>query len=134
MILRTSFLILILLIVVVSQNNLKILNSKKVPIITCKIDLINFILTVCRLCARCKNIFAVENINSNKTYQCTNQARFTINSDQNELENQSKNISENETYVNSQIWCVDCNENVVVLGCADGSLQFWDLYTGILKV
>lgn len=60
--------------------------------------------------------------------------RSTMNSDQNERENRSKKLSENEISVNSQIWCVDCNENVVVLGCADGSLQFWDLYKGILKV
>lgn len=66
--------------------------------------------------------------------QDTKKAKFTIYSDQNEWENQSKTISENEISVNSQIWCVDCNENVVVLGCADGSLQFWDLYEGIRKV
>lgn len=59
---------------------------------------------------------------------------LTDNSEQNKWEKQSKNISENEIFVNSQIWCLDCNENVLVLGCADGSLQFWDMYKGILKV
>lgn len=58
----------------------------------------------------------------------------TNKSNETDKENRTKKNSENEICVNSQIWCVDCNENVVVLGCADGSLQFWDLYTGILKV
>lgn len=80
----------------------------------------------------CKNIISVENTKSETMSQDTNKAKFTINSDQNKWENHSKH--ENENCVNSQIWCVDCNENVVVLGCADGSLQFWDLYKGILKV
>lgn len=66
--------------------------------------------------------------------QDVNKTTFVINPDNNEWKNRTKTISENEISVNSQIWCVDCNENVVVLGCADGSLQFWDLYKGILKV
>lgn len=88
-----------------------------------------------RFCARCKNIISIENTNSNIISQHANKPRFTITSDQkNEWESQSTKLSENEIDVNSQIWCVDCNENVVVLGCADGSLQFWDLYKGVLKV
>lgn len=88
-----------------------------------------------RLCARCKKIISSENSNSDSTNQDVNKARFTIDSDyNNEWENTSKKISESEICVNSRIWCVDCNEYVVVLGCADGSLQFWDLYKGILKV
>lgn len=88
-----------------------------------------------RLCARCKKIISTENSNFDSTIQDTNKARFNIGSDHNnEWESQAKKISESEICVNSRIWCVDCNENVVVLGCADGSLQFWDLYKGILKV
>lgn len=87
-----------------------------------------------RLCARCKNVISIENTNYDMINQDENKARHTINSDQNKWENRPKKISENEICVNSQIWCVDCNENVVVLGCADGSLQFWDMYKGILKV
>ncbi|VVC36005.1 Hypothetical protein CINCED_3A010085 [Cinara cedri] len=87
-----------------------------------------------QFCARCKNIIYIENTNSNITSKDVNKPRFTINSDKkSEWESLSKRVSENEICVNSQIWCVDCNENVVVLGCADGSLQFWDLYKGILK-
>lgn len=83
---------------------------------------------------KCKNIISNENINSNSMSQDVNKTTFVINPDNNEWKNRSKKISENEISVISQIWCVDCNENVVVLGCADGSLQFWDLYKGILKV
>lgn len=83
---------------------------------------------------RCKNIISVENTNSNTVNQDINIPKFTTKSEQNEWECRSKKISENEISINSQIWCVDCNENVVVLGCADGSLQFWDLYKGVLKV
>ncbi|XP_060850773.1 sterol regulatory element-binding protein cleavage-activating protein isoform X2 [Rhopalosiphum padi] len=86
-----------------------------------------------QLCARCKNVISIENTNYDMINQDENKARHTINSDQNKWENRPKKISENEICVNSQIWCVDCNENVVVLGCADGSLQFWDMYKGILK-
>lgn len=75
-----------------------------------------------------------ENTNYDTINQDENKSRHIINSDQNKWENHSKKMSENEICVNSQIWCVDCNENVVVLGCADGSLQFWDIYRGILKV
>lgn len=85
-----------------------------------------------QLCARCKNVISIENTNYDKS-QDNNKSRRSINSGQNEWKNRTKKISENEIYVNSQIWCVDCNENVVVLGCADGSLQFWDMYKGILK-
>lgn len=79
-------------------------------------------------------MISIETTDYDINSQDKNTSRHNINSDQNELENRSKKISENEICVNSQIWCVDCNENVVVLGCADGSLQFWDMYKGILKV
>jgi len=79
-------------------------------------------------------VISIENTNYDIISQDNNKAKHDINSDQNEWENRSKKISENEICVNSQIWCVDCNENVIVLGCADGSLQFWDMYNGILKV
>jgi len=79
-------------------------------------------------------VISIENTNYDTINQDENKSRHIINSDQNKWENRSKKISENEICVNSQIWCVDCNENVVVLGCADGSLQFWDIYRGILKV
>jgi len=79
-------------------------------------------------------VISIENTNYDMISDDKNIPRHTINLEQNEWENRSKKISENEICVNSQIWCVDCNENVVVLGCADGSLQFWDMYKGILKV
>lgn len=34
----------------------------------------------------------------------------------------------------SPIWCMDFVDNLVVLGCADGRLEFWEGLTGKLKV
>jgi hypothetical protein len=32
------------------------------------------------------------------------------------------------------IWCLDCHENLIVVGCANGRLEFWEGSTGIFKV
>lgn len=34
----------------------------------------------------------------------------------------------------SPIWCMDFVDNLVVVGCADGRLEFWEGSTGKLKV
>lgn len=34
---------------------------------------------------------------------------------------------------NVPIWCIDCKDNVVVLGCVDGCLEFYDCTSGELK-
>lgn len=34
----------------------------------------------------------------------------------------------------SQIWCIDYLDNLVVAGCADGRLEFWEVNTNKLKV
>ncbi|XP_065216116.1 sterol regulatory element-binding protein cleavage-activating protein [Planococcus citri] len=34
---------------------------------------------------------------------------------------------------NVPIWCIDCKDNIVVLGCVDGCLEFWECSTGIMK-
>lgn len=34
----------------------------------------------------------------------------------------------------SQIWCVDYLDNLIVAGCADGRLEFWEVNTNKLKV
>nr|CAD7427831.1 unnamed protein product [Timema monikensis] len=31
------------------------------------------------------------------------------------------------------IWCVDCEENLIVVGCANGRLEFWEGSTGTFK-
>ncbi|KAF4532599.1 hypothetical protein B566_EDAN013377 [Ephemera danica] len=31
------------------------------------------------------------------------------------------------------VWCMDCQENLVVLGCANGRLEFWEASTGAFK-
>lgn len=32
------------------------------------------------------------------------------------------------------IWCVEYLDNLIVIGCADGRLEFWEATTGRLKV
>lgn len=34
----------------------------------------------------------------------------------------------------SQIWCIDYLNNLIVAGCADGRLEFWEVNTNKLKV
>ena len=34
----------------------------------------------------------------------------------------------------STIWCMDYKENLIVIGCANGSLEFWEGTTGRFKV
>lgn len=34
----------------------------------------------------------------------------------------------------SSIWCMDYQENLIVIGCANGSLEFWEGTTGRFKV
>lgn len=36
--------------------------------------------------------------------------------------------------INKPIWCIDCKNNIIVLGCADGILEFWECSSGKLKV
>lgn len=34
----------------------------------------------------------------------------------------------------SPIWCLDYTDNLIVIGCADGKIEFWESTTGTLKV
>lgn len=34
----------------------------------------------------------------------------------------------------SPIWCLDCQSNLIVVGCASGVLEVWEATTGKLKV
>lgn len=38
------------------------------------------------------------------------------------------------SHVASAIWCMDYQENLIVVGCANGSLEFWEGTTGRFKV
>ncbi|EDS26315.1 conserved hypothetical protein [Culex quinquefasciatus] len=38
-----------------------------------------------------------------------------------------------KSYQTSPIWCLDFLDNLIVIGCADGRLEFWDGTTGNLK-
>ncbi|XP_039279240.1 sterol regulatory element-binding protein cleavage-activating protein [Nilaparvata lugens] len=40
---------------------------------------------------------------------------------------------EEEELENSPIWCIDCQDSLVVVGCADGRMEFWCANTGQLK-
>lgn len=42
--------------------------------------------------------------------------------------------SERDTLKLSPIWCMDYLDNLIVLGCADGRLEFWEGTTGKFKV
>lgn len=44
------------------------------------------------------------------------------------------NIFDKVDRINVPVWCVDCKNNLVVLGCVDGCLEFWECVTGKLKV
>ena len=39
-----------------------------------------------------------------------------------------------QAYEVSSIWCMDYQENLIVTGCANGSLEFWEGTTGKFKV
>lgn len=40
----------------------------------------------------------------------------------------------NTQRTNVPIWCIDCKDNIVVLGCVDGCLEFWECSSGVLQV
>lgn len=49
----------------------------------------------------------------------------------------STNSSENDITEKSHmsaIWCLDYMDNLIVIGCADGKIEFWESTTGALKV
>jgi hypothetical protein len=43
-------------------------------------------------------------------------------------------ISETEWDPVPPIWCLDCQENIVVLGTGKGRIELWDAFSGYLKV
>lgn len=42
--------------------------------------------------------------------------------------------TENSESCVSPIWCIDCQENLIAVGCANGRLEIWEARTGKLKV
>lgn len=44
------------------------------------------------------------------------------------------NENSNERNAISPIWCLDYMDNLIVIGCADGKLEFWDTTTTALRV
>ncbi|EDS40481.1 conserved hypothetical protein [Culex quinquefasciatus] len=45
----------------------------------------------------------------------------------------SSSTARKKSYQTSPIWCLDFLDNLIVIGCADGRLEFWDGTTGNLK-
>ena len=56
----------------------------------------------------------------------------------NDLTNSANSLNTEKTlqstYDVSSIWCMDYQENLIVIGCANGSLEFWEGTTGKFKV
>jgi hypothetical protein len=56
----------------------------------------------------------------------------------NDLTDSANSLSTDKTlqmkYEVSSIWCMDYQENLIVIGCANGSLEFWEGTTGKFKV
>lgn len=46
----------------------------------------------------------------------------------------SGSSSDFNSTVYSPVWCMDYVDNLIVIGCADGRLEFWEATTGKLKV
>lgn len=46
----------------------------------------------------------------------------------------AENPSSNKKSEVSPIWCLDYMDNLIVIGCADGKIEFWESTTGTLKV
>lgn len=61
----------------------------------------------------------------------TNEGSF---SQSNDYPIAQSNIFDKVDRLNVPIWCIDCKNNLVVLGCVDGCLEFWECLTGKLKV
>ncbi|KAI4464852.1 sterol regulatory element-binding protein cleavage-activating protein [Holotrichia oblita] len=58
----------------------------------------------------------------------------TTNESMEDLDDSMFNGNEKELPKLSPIWCMDYLDNLIVLGCADGRLEFWEGTTGKFKV
>lgn len=58
----------------------------------------------------------------------------TTNESIEDLDESIFNGNEKELPKLSPIWCMDYLDNLIVLGCADGRLEFWEGTTGKFKV
>jgi len=48
-----------------------------------------------------------------------------------------ESYGENDTSFSANVppvWCLDCYENLIVLGTGSGRLEIWDGFKGVLKV
>lgn len=59
---------------------------------------------------------------------------FSDSSEPMSFKRQSDNCDKFSDCGLSQIWCIDYLDNLIVAGCADGRLEFWEVNTNKLKV
>lgn len=59
---------------------------------------------------------------------------FSDSSEPMPFQRQSDNCDKFSDCGLSQIWCIDYLDNLIVAGCADGRLEFWEVNTSKLKV
>lgn len=68
----------------------------------------------------------ISNINRSRYFQLNNFNNIT------NMGRQIINLIEEKSW--SPIWCLDYVDNLIVIGCADGRIEFWEASTGNLKV
>ncbi|CAH0556664.1 unnamed protein product [Brassicogethes aeneus] len=68
-----------------------------------------------------------------KTYSSETNSEASLRNDSSCSNNSlMRALSDNSSKL-SQIWCIDYLDNLIVIGCADGRLEFWEGTTGKLK-
>ncbi|CAG9814063.1 unnamed protein product [Phaedon cochleariae] len=60
-------------------------------------------------------------------------ARSSLKSDVSSRSDSARDSSNFSECRLSPIWCMDYQDNLIVIGCADGRLEFWEAMTGKLK-
>lgn len=70
--------------------------------------------------------------NSNPYYEVAATTGGSL-SHQNSEEQPPGSTARKKAYQTSPIWCLDFLDNLIVIGCADGRLEFWEGTTGNLK-
>uniref|UniRef100_A0A1Q3F4Q8 Sterol regulatory element-binding protein cleavage-activating protein n=1 Tax=Culex tarsalis TaxID=7177 RepID=A0A1Q3F4Q8_CULTA len=81
--------------------------------------------------AELRNRFLSSSAGSNPYYEAA-----TVQQRQNHSEEAPQkpgSTARKKTYQTSPIWCLDFLDNLIVIGCADGRLEFWEGTTGNFK-
>lgn len=67
-------------------------------------------------------------------YSAGSSTDLTVSDVQRSQSLKSQNSQEERIHSSSPIWCLDFLDNLIVIGCADGRLEFWEGTTGNIKV